>query len=322
MNRRGFTLVELMVVMAIFTILAAILLPAFSRAREAGRRATCVNNLKQMGNALKMYADDSNGGRYPRSAFFFDDLVDCSDPAYPVVDRGARSVFMWNPDAMIPDYVSDLSLLACPSDREFDVDFFINPATGLSDATLHCDGGRGWPLLDASYAYYGHVFDKLEDLPEFGILKFSYVSLSGLPCDSVPKNQRINAQFGAMLEYLFQVEPWRRPTREDSDFDLEDFDSLIPASIGNGNGTVLFKLRDGIGRFMVTDVNNPALSVSAESIIPLMWDHVSTLPSPSDFNHLPGGANILFLDGHIEFVKYPGRGVTSPSYAAFSGCML
>src|ERR1043166_8631116 len=57
-RRSGFTLIELLVVIAIIAILAAILFPVFAQARENARQATCISNLKQLGTAATMYAQD------------------------------------------------------------------------------------------------------------------------------------------------------------------------------------------------------------------------------------------------------------------------
>ena len=85
-SKRGFTLIELLVVIAIIGILAAMLLPALSSARERGRTIVCVGNLKQIGLAVIMYADDWDG-YLPQASAPFGAPLSWQDRLVPYLSR-------------------------------------------------------------------------------------------------------------------------------------------------------------------------------------------------------------------------------------------
>jgi prepilin-type processing-associated H-X9-DG protein len=87
-------------------------------------------------------------------------------------------------------------------------------------------------------------------------------------------------------------------------------DAGTPITVG-GKGQV-YRLREGIERFLISDINNPAASAQAQSELPVMWDEISG-GEASHFNHVPGGCNILYMDGHVAFTRYvSGNGAPFP----------
>jgi prepilin-type N-terminal cleavage/methylation domain-containing protein/prepilin-type processing-associated H-X9-DG protein len=143
MPRRGFTLIELLVVIAIIAVLIALLLPAVQAAREAGRRAQCANNLKQLGLGLANY--ESANGTLPMSSILqYANPATDVDPIFksywsvvgrmtPYLEQGAlfnQINFAWKssdpPNMTAAAY--KLNFLICPSDPNTNV----NPKTGAT----------------------------------------------------------------------------------------------------------------------------------------------------------------------------------------------
>jgi prepilin-type processing-associated H-X9-DG protein len=73
-------------------------------------------------------------------------------------------------------------------------------------------------------------------------------------------------------------------------------------SVVQGTKLTAYRFREGIERFFITDINNPAATALAQSTLAIQWDTVSE--DVSAFNHVPGGANVLFMDGHVEYLRY------------------
>ena len=102
-DRRGFTLIELLVVMAIIAILAAMLMPALQRAREAARRTSCLNNIKELSAGLAQWQKDHDG-EVPKE----------HNKSF---DWRWQSVATLSWSQLYPGYIGSAALFHCPSDK-------------------------------------------------------------------------------------------------------------------------------------------------------------------------------------------------------------
>jgi prepilin-type N-terminal cleavage/methylation domain-containing protein/prepilin-type processing-associated H-X9-DG protein len=263
--RRGFTLVELLVVVAIIGVLVSLLLPAVQAARESARLSQCKNNLRQIGLALTAY--ESRRGEFP---------IGCLDCGYAKKPPGQPAVFhrfhSWNAQ-LLPEleqaalwHVMDLGV---PSNKDpnrtagaTEVDVFLCPSTLEEDRLSRNGLWKGQAFTDYSGVY--GVEGMGRDADEEAVQTLSPESLGVLVYEVAIAAREVR---DGLAHTAAAAETLRRRVSEC------EWTSGHNVFAHNGE----------------SPINNPERADD---------DTGNEIGSPH-----PGGASLAFCDGHVEFVS-------------------
>lgn len=290
MNGRGFTIIELMVVITIMSIMAALLLPALARARERARRVVCANNMKQLGLSFLMFANEHNGLYPPGSpnGYWGERLPGTNPP-----DQLVRNNFIFNVRSVYPDYMNDLNVIVCPA--------------------------NGLQLPDARTTWYVDLTFVPEYIdPNIANDPRNDKALTRLQGER-PDPECVTSQ-------MFTYFPYAVPTEENAMFLLDELHRLmandavdfmtdnleVPGGHGTAGSDTFYRTSIGIGRRFVEDINDPARGAVSDTNIPVLFDTMNQYGRYYPNHWVPEGGNVLYLDGHAEFVFYTASELLPP----------
>ncbi|MDX1948293.1 MAG: DUF1559 domain-containing protein [Pirellulaceae bacterium] len=327
MKRSGFTLIELLVVIAIIGVLVALLLPAIQAAREAARRTSCSNNLKQIGIAIHNFHDTKkylpSGGRPPTAstirAGVFIYLLPFVDQQ-PLWNRYDTSV-TWSHANNLPVSSLRVGTYECASSPKHGGLLDHNPdgySSGSAWVGIVANGDYGASLgIDPALPALAAALSP----PRVVIGSTSTISTSSRTTNGfLPKNARLTladitdgtSNTIAVLESGGRPYNYRRGTQVSSD---------ITTSRVNGGGWVrpasdiLFAGSSANGAVVpgVFVNRTNGLNVGGESYGSSGYPSVGTEGSSQPYSFHPSGMNVLLGDGSVRFID---EGIDIGTFAA------
>lgn len=336
---RGFTLVELLVVIAIIGVLVALLLPAVQAAREAGRRAQCLNNIRQLGIALHNHHDAI--GRFPMnvnyvhgppelagqrdfashlinlSPYFeltaLHDAIDFCDPADPACIRPGSQLLA---DRPVHQFV--VSSLQCPSDH---MNGLVDPRDGTSRwaglanthnieqvATTNYAGCIGSQFMES---WAGFRISEIVNVPAgFGLVNGGedwFGQNSGTPrelfCPAI--NVRSDCHDPGTLSGVFARSTWAAAIHEieDGTSNTIAIGEILPRSTAF-QWVMGWTYAEGVWFATTAPINHPTDRDAWSRRAPRggSWDDDFNVANGFKSRH-PGGANFVMCDGSASFIN-------------------
>lgn len=303
-RRRWLSTREFVALLAVVALGGLLAVPASKWWGAEARKTSCQNNLRLLGQAFKMYANEAKGEFYPPLSGY---------ATLPAEEGGFAEPLFAAPDArsIVPEYIADLNLARCPTLDEM----------GTWDAATSWLQARGWrghrarqaaareagdeeavnyhltAELAQSYIYRGFGLLELQDHFAWWGATIAHPVVDHVEIAGVGDvgHKDFNLDFRGLPE------PWPDWVP------YPDKAKAVAPKYWHPSFPNLFRLRAGIERFFISEA---AFSANATPLewhgIPLLWEHFYTSGYMTVLNHAPGGCNVLHLDGSVEFVQFPG----------------
>lgn len=305
-KKKIITIIEVLAAIVIIAVAAMIALPAIQNAQETKRTALCQDTLRRWGQAFSMYADEDPEQKFPPIQMVNRKKMQEAPESTDCLELH----FIPQPDLLYPSLIDDLGMLYCLSDPEAEDDM-----AGISEDGL--DGlFEEFKVQHFSYVYLGWAFDRLgvesaQTMSEFPVLS-EMMQNSGM---RDVESTYVTPQFAGGMDALFSalLEGNNKPVPGQYFLHAADNDLKVMELLGNNGSDIIRRLGKGAERFLVTDQHDTNAMKQCTSRIGTMMDVYGGNGYMMYFNHIPGGSNVLFMDGHVDFVRYvgsaPGPGI-------------
>jgi prepilin-type processing-associated H-X9-DG protein len=278
-----------------------------------------------------MYANESKGEKFPRMSTGPERLP-CQNAGLGTANACGPHKMLTAPQGALiyPEYISDLMIYFCPSGTDSDQqpERFLCPAGGWCQSPIDRSQGAGLnPTLfdDRNYIYVNWLTGNSHTLDTMRMI-WDMPSTSGVLGwrDSFPTTTPTASSIALWISLADSDITFGRTVSDGTTTCVTPtlaqlqtyFDSVettynglgVSKTIAQGSGgstTTISVLREGVERFLITDINNPGASAKAQTDVFVMWDRIGVSGrSKNGFAHIPGGINVLYMDGHVEFQKY------------------